>query len=200
MKALLIAMSQLIVVSVVCANIYEKRMDSFERDDWLSLQFGVAYWHGDYGSSKYLIIQRLPDAQFLLSVVVGGDRDSGQNLPVAKRFITLKEVNEIKERMIEFAEAAFGERKRYEEQIGKEDLPPESHHTTLVMKVSLPGGNKSPLDGLFAPQDTGETFDYGKPLVVAARFDSNQTTHETYSKFLNDLINKVEPDATGQRR
>lgn len=194
MKAITLATIHFFLVCAALGNIYEKRMNSFDTDDWFSLYFGIQHWSIDTGDQEHILIQRLPDKQFLLSVSVGNDHDGwAQNLSVAKRFITLAEVNEIKERVTSYAQVAFAERKRYRERIGKEHLPPESIHTTLVMKISRPGGNQQTF-GAFVPHDRKLTFDYGKPVVVMVRFDLEEQTHESYRNYLRELIHKVEPD------
>ena len=184
-----------------------KQLEEFKVEKWLTFSMGSWSAHGDYAVGTDILIQKLPDNRFLLSV-----RGAGDDLHVAKSYLSQSEADELKEKAIKFLEAAIPERsleqKIREEYEGeeyqkayKEAFPHGRTGMAIILKITVPGSARKMFQS-FGGEDkkNEELFDYGRTKRIGANFDEERPTGDAYFKFLEELRNQIEPVAAGQRR
>jgi hypothetical protein len=152
-----------------------KQLEEFKVEKWLTFSMGSLSDHGDYFVETDILIQKLPDNRFLLSV-----RGPGDDLHVAKSYLSKIEADELKEKAIKFLETAIPER----------SLPRRRTKMAIVLKITVPSSatNMSEIFGNEKKKDI-VVFDYGTTKRIGADFDEEKSTGDAYFKFLEGLRN-----------
>jgi len=173
-----------------------KQLEEFKIENWLTFSMGSWSAHGDYFVETDILIQKLPDARFLLSV-----RGPGDNLHVAKSYLSKAEADELRKKAIKFLEVAIPEQsleqKIREEHNGEEyqkayaDAVPQGRTgMAIILKITVPSSATS-LSRIFGAEQKKDSalFNYGTTKRIGANFDVRRSTGDAYFKFLEELRN-----------
>lgn len=170
-----------------------KQLEEFKVEKWLTFSMGSWSAHGDYFVETDILIQKLPDNRFLLSV-----RGPGDNLHVAKSYLSKPEADELKEKAIKFLETAIPERsleqkirenyKGEERQKAYADaFPLGPTGMAIILKITVPNSATN-LSQIFGNEKKDVAlFNYGRTKRIGANFDEEKSTGDAYFKFLEEL-------------
>ena len=157
-----------------------KRIKEFQVESWLTFQMGSWSVTGDVIYTTDVTLQCLPDNRYLLSV-----RGYGENLPVAKRYMTKMKADDIRMTAISYLQTAIKETTG-----GTTD-----RSASMSLRIAVPGSNRKVLWNLFTGDNKKEErFDYGRTKYIGSNFSPETNTWELYQGFLTQLRDQVEPD------